>query len=514
MFYPLSAFIAYRYAKSSKQSQTSFVSFINRFSVAGIALGLMALIIVVSVMNGLEGQLKQRILGIVPHIEITKTPTSNIDLSKTPIEITKTPTQNNNNVGKTPTQNSSTVSNSTGVTEGVGKTPTQNSSTVSNSTGVTETPTATSKISETPTFNSGSLSETPNENVPQQQYVTLDEISKTPIDGVVASMAYREAEAVVQSRSELRGVQVHGVEPGVMLAHTLVASHMEQGRFDDLKEGSFAAIIGRALAIKLDVRVGDRLRVMVAGASVYTPFGRMPSQRLVTVVGVFDMGSQMDDKVMYMNLHDVNRLMRDPKGNGQSLRLFLNDAFDYLSVVNYLTDTMGVSANNADTMGVSANNVRTWRERQGPLFDAVKMEKNMMTLMLLLIIAVAAFNIVSALVMVVTEKQGDIAVLQTQGMVPTTIMWIFVLNGLFNGLKGAGIGLILGIVVTLQLNNFLDLIGSPLALAADGSGLPVEMDAVQIASITLLSLLLCVIASVYPARKAMKIAPSQALQNE
>ncbi|MBJ2128745.1 ABC transporter permease [Alteromonas sp. IB21] len=483
MFYPLSAFIAYRYAKSSKQSQTSFVSFINRFSVAGIALGLMALIIVVSVMNGLEGQLKQRILGIVPHIEITETPTSNIDLSKTPIEITKTPTQNNNNVGKTPTQNSSTVSNSTGVTE---------------------TPTATSRISETPTFNSGSLSETPNENVPQQQYVTLDEISKTPIDGVVASMAYREAEAVVQSRSELRGVQVHGVEPGVMLAHTLVASHMEQGRFDDLKEGSFAAIIGRALAIKLDVRVGDRLRVMVAGASVYTPFGRMPSQRLVTVVGVFDMGSQMDDKVMYMNLHDVNRLMRDPKGNGQSLRLFLNDAFDYLSVVNYLTDTMGVFA----------NNVRTWRERQGPLFDAVKMEKNMMTLMLLLIIAVAAFNIVSALVMVVTEKQGDIAVLQTQGMVPTTIMWIFVLNGLFNGLKGAGIGLILGIVVTLQLNNFLDLIGSPLALAADGSGLPVEMDAVQIASITLLSLLLCVIASVYPARKAMKIAPSQALQNE
>ena len=138
----------------------------------------------------------------------------------------------------------------------------------------------------------------------------------------------------------------------------------------------------------------------------------------------------------------------------------------------------------------------------------------MMTLMLLLIIAVAAFNIVSALVMVVTEKQGDIAVLQTQGMLPRTIMWIFVLNGLFNGIKGAGIGLIVGIVVTLQLNNFLDLIGSPLALAADGRGLPVEMDVVQIVSITLLSLLLCVLASIYPARKAMKIAPSQALQNE
>ena len=448
MFYPLSAFIAYRYAKSNKASQTSFVSFINRFSVAGIALGLMALIIVVSVMNGLEGQLKQRILGIVPHIEITMTPIISENPSRT---------SNENEVTETPTQ------------------------------------TAEDEVKETPT-----------QTAEKTQAVTLKEISETPIEGVVATMAYREAEAVVQSRSDLRGVQVHGVQPEVMIEHTLVASHMEQGRFSDLTEGSFAAIIGRSLAIKLEARIGDRLRVMVAGASVYTPFGRMPSQRLVTVVGVFDMGSQMDDKVMYMNLEDVNRLMRDPKGSEQSLRLFLNDAFNYQAVVSALTDRVGVSV----------NNMKTWRERQGPLFDAVKMEKNMMTLMLLLIIAVAAFNIVSALVMVVTEKQGDIAVLQTQGMLPSSVMWIFVLNGLFNGIKGAGIGLVLGVVITLQLNNILDLIGSPLALAADGRGLPIEMDVVQIAGIALLSLLLCVLASVYPARKAMKIAPSQALQNE
>jgi lipoprotein-releasing system permease protein len=439
MFYPLSAFIAYRYAKSNKASQTSFVSFINRFSVAGIALGLMALIIVVSVMNGLEGQLKQRILGIVPHIEITKTPIQN---------------------------------------------------------DVTETPTTS--------VNSGSVSETATQKPSNSKRLAIEEISMTPMEGVVTTMSYREAEAVVQSRSDLRGVQVHGVQPDVMIEHTLVANHMEQGRFNDLTEGSFAAIIGRSLAIKLEARVGDRLRVMVAGASVYTPFGRMPSQRLVTVVGVFDMGSQMDDKVMYMNLADVNRLMRDPKGSEQSLRLFLKDAFNYQAVVDELTDRVGVSA----------SNIRTWRERQGPLFDAVKMEKNMMTLMLLLIIAVAAFNIVSALVMVVTEKQGDIAVLQTQGMLPSSVMWIFVLNGLFNGVKGAGIGLLLGVIITLNLNNILDAIGSPLALSADGRGLPIDMDVVQITSITLLSLLLCVLASVYPARKAMKIAPSQALQNE
>lgn len=402
-FYPLSAFIAYRYAKSNKASQTSFVSFINRFSVAGIALGLMALIIVVSVMNGLEGQLKQRILGIVPQIELS-----------TPLS------------------------------------------------------------------------------------------SEQSINEVTATMRYREAEAVVQSRTDLRGVQLHGIEPSIMMAHTLVANKLEQGRFEYIQPSSFNVIIGRALAVKLEARVGDRLRLMVAGASVYTPFGRMPSQRLVTVVGIFDMGSQMDDKVIYMHLDDVNRLLRDPKGNGISQRFFLEDAFNYLAVVEQLTDKFNVAP----------SQIRTWRERQGALFDAVKMEKNMMMLMLLLIIAVAAFNIVSALVMVVSEKQGDIAVLLTQGMMPKAIMWIFVLNGLFNGIKGALIGLVLGVAITLTLNDVLALIGANLALAADGSGLPIEMDVVQIITITVFSLLLCVTASIYPARRAMKIQPSQALQNE
>lgn len=401
-FSGLSAFIAYRYAKSSSGTQSSFISFINRFSVAGIALGLMALIIVVSVMNGLEGQLKQRILGVVPHLEINH-----------PLPV-------------------------------------------------------------------------------------------DTVEGIVATMAYREAEAVVQSRTDIRGVQIHGIEPDVMTAHTLVASHMEQGQFPQLTPGSYYAIIGRALAMKLQVRVGDKLRVMVAGASVYTPFGRMPSQRLVTIAGVFDLRSQMDDKVIYMHREDVNRLLRDPKGEGQTQRLFLSDAFDYQTVMTQLTAQFALDK----------SQIKTWRERQGPLFDAVKMEKNMMMLMLLLIIAVAAFNIVSALVMVVTEKQGDIAVLQTQGMHPLAIMGIFVLNGLFNGVKGAGIGLVLGVLITLQLNNILSLVGSPLALASDGSGLPVQMQVGQIITISAMSLLLCVIASIYPARKAMKIQPSQALQSE
>jgi len=403
-FSSLPAFIAYRYAKSGpgkSSSQASFVSFINRFSVAGIALGLTALIIVLSVMNGFEGQLKQRILGIVPHIEVTP-----------PIDST--------------------------------------------------------------------FAET--------------------LPNVLASMPFREAEAVVQSRSDLRGVQLHGVEPQSMIQHTMVAHELEFGSFTSLVAGEYKVIIGRGLAIQLDARVGDKLRVMVPGASVHTPFGRMPSQRLVTVSGVFDMGSQMDDKVIYMHLTDVNRLLRDIEGDKVTTRLFLNDAFLYQQTLAQLAQANLSS--------------RTWRERQGPLFDAVKMEKNMMFLMLLLIIAVAAFNLVSSLVMVVSEKQGDIAVLQTQGMQPSSIMSIFVLNGLFNGIKGAAIGLVVGVVVTLQLNPMLSILGVPVALSADGRGLPIEMDWRQIVAVTIFSLLLCVIASLYPAIKAMKTQPSQTLQNE
>lgn len=370
---------------------------------AGIALGLTALIIVISVMNGFEGQLKTRILGIVPHIEILG---------------------------------------------------------------------------------------------------DVDESMLSALPHVITTMPYRETEAVVQSRSELRGVQVHGVVPDTMIANAMVAQQMEQGRFNSLEAGQYHVILGRALAIKLDARIGDKLRIMVAGASVYTPFGRMPSQRLVTISGIFDMGSQMDDTAIYMHKDDVNRLLRDPKGAGESTRLFLDDAFEYAVPVAQLREQQ------------PGLQIKTWRERQGPLFDAVKMEKNMMFLMLVLIIAVAAFNIVSALVMVVSEKQGDIAVLQTQGMTPSTIMWIFIFNGLFNGVKGASIGLVLGVVITLQLNTFLAWIGSPIALSADGQGLPIDMRLSQIITVVLLSLLLCLGASIYPARKAMKTQPSLALQNE
>ncbi|MCU7553902.1 lipoprotein-releasing ABC transporter permease subunit [Alteromonas sp. ASW11-19] len=399
MFQPVAAFVALRYATGGKHN--SFVAFINKFSVAGIALGLMALIVVLSVMNGFESQLKDRVLGIVPQV-------------------------------------------------------------------VTAEP------------------------------VPADAL--TQLNGVRAAMAFRETEGVVQSRQGLRGVQLHGIEPEVMHTHSIVSEHLLTGRFSHLQPGSFNVILGRALATQLDIQPGDRVRVMLAGASIYTPFGRMPSQRLVTVAGIYDAGSQMDSKVIFMHLEDVGRLLRLPAANQAPTRLFLHDAFNYQQVVTQLQQRNIASEN--------------WRSRQGPLFDAVKMEKNMMFMMLLLIIAVAAFNIVSALVMVVSEKHGDIAILQTQGMTGTRLMMVFMLNGLFNGVKGAGIGLVTGLLLAFNLNGLLALVGIQLALSADGGGVPVAVNAAQVVWVTVFSLALCVLASLYPASRALRVNPARALQNE
>ena len=400
MAYPLSAYIALRYSTAGKHN--SFVAFINRFSVAGIALGLMSLIIVLSVMNGFEAQLRQRILGIVPQVVAHN--------------------------------------------------------------------------------------------------VSVDDVLQLPLTEVRAASAFREAEGLVQSRQALRGVQLQGVDPATMAKHSIVSDYMLDGNFERLEEIKFGAIISRALAQELSVNVGDQIRVMAAGASVYTPFGRMPSQRLVTIAALFNLGSQLDDKVIYLRLDDLTRLLRKPKDSPADVRLFLNNAFNYQGVVAELEQADYSTSN--------------WRSRQGPLFDAVKMEKNMMFLMLLLIIAVAAFNIVSALVMVVSEKSGDIAILLSQGMTVATVRAIFMLNGIFNGLKGAVIGAVLGILAVVYINDILEFLGIYLALSADGPGLPIDMQWHQVFWVTLFSLGLCLLASWYPAQRAMKVQPAKVLQQE
>lgn len=396
----VSHFIAWRYSRSG--ANPSFVAFINRFSVIGIMLGIAALIIVLSVMNGLEGQLKNRILGILPHIVVQHNP---------------------------------------------------------------------------PIAFSNEISEQINAQVP-----------------------YIEREVIVQSRRQLKGLILQGIDAKAAQSYSIIAEHMIQGSYLELTPGSFRVVISQILASQLDVGVGQNLRVISTESSVYTPLGRVPSQRLVTIAGLFSVNSEMDDKVILMHIDDASRLLRQRSNDIADTRLYLKDAFAYETVAQYLAQ--------------NDYQFRTWRERQGALFDAVKMEKNMMALMLMLVIAVAAFNVISALVMVVAEKRSDIAILQTQGLLRTDILKIFLLNGVFNGLKGALSGVLLGLVCAWQLNTLLGWFDTDLAFGENGQGLPIDIQWQQITVIAICSMLLCAIASLYPAFKAASIHPANSLRSE
>ena len=404
MFYPLSAFIGLRYAKASKGSH--FIAFINFFSVAGIALGLMALITVLSVMNGFEGELKLRNLGITPHVLVDNKPEDTLAVDKF-----------------------------------------------------------------------------------------------TSMQGVVATSQQITSEGIVQSSSGLKGVLFQGIEPQVMQSASVVAQNMLVGELGNLVQGEYGIIIGRALSIKLNLRAGEKARLISSENSYFGPFGRIYSQRVFRVVGIFDMGSALDDKAVFMHIEDAAKLMRSKSSKLAQTRLFLADAFDYKAVVNEL-----------EVQGYSSTN---WRERQGVLFDAVKMEKNMMWLMLSLIVAVAAFNIVSALVMVVIDKQGEIAILQTFGMDRFGIVKIFISQGVINGVWGVVLGTIAGLLLTLNLNTLLSALGvSVLGTGYSSQALPIDLQYNHVIIIACSALAMSFVATLYPAFRASNTQPAEVLRNE
>ena len=397
--FSLATYIGWRY--SNHQQSTSFVAFINRFSSIGIALGVAALITVSSVMNGLEGQLKQRILGILPHLVVEHS----VDIDAPPLA-----------------------------------------------------------------------------------------------NLVSAQMPFIEQEAIVQSPAQIKGIYIQGVEPSTMQTQSVVTEGMLTGSWQALQMNSFNVIISHQLARQLKVRQGDTLRLISTQASSVSLLGTIPSQRLVSVAGIFDLQSEMDDKVLFMHVADLAKLSRAPLTELQNNRLFLHDAFNYDQVLAALSPDKQL--------------ISDGRQRQGALFDAVKMEKNMMSLMLILIIAVAAFNIVAGLVMVVSEKSADIAILLTQGMSTYNVMLIFVLNGSINAAKGLFFGCLLGALIIWQLNPLLALLDTGLAFGPNGESLPIEVQTWQIVSILIASFLLAVVASIYPAKKAASILPAHSLRHE
>ncbi|MGJ8693396.1 MAG: lipoprotein-releasing ABC transporter permease subunit [Thalassotalea sp.] len=410
MFQPVSLFIGLRYSRSRNRS--GFVSFITFFSITGILLGVASLITVVSVMNGFEGELKKRILGIVPHVVLSSTDQQHIDDWQSLV-------------------------------------------------------------------------------AQAQQLEHVDKV--TPLVS---------AEALVQSSSNLNGVLIQGIDPEFE-QDGLIANSLIAGSWPYLTERPYSIVIGQTLAYKLNATLYDNIRLVLPNHTRFTPMGRMPIQRTFTVVGIFNVGSQVDDSVVYINSLDANKLMRMPANSFNELRFYLDDAFNANKVVDAIQGRY---------QGIS---ISSWQQTQGALFAAVSMEKNMMWLMLSLIVAVAAFNIVSALVMVVIEKQGEIGILQTLGLSRFSILKVFLTQGMFNGVFGASFGVVLGLLITFYLNDVLALLGLNLFGAGYATQqLPIEFLWQDLMIIVIGALCMTFIASLYPAYCASKTQPAEVLRNE
>lgn len=407
IFQPVSLAIGLRY--SGARGDNRFASFISLFSTCGIAIGVMALILVSSVMNGFEGQLKQRILGVLPHAIVTG----------------------------------------------------------------------------------------PDSRLAQPEQ-WLPALAKLP--HVQSAVPMMRGEAMVQSHGKLAAVMLQGVDPLSYPEHDVLRNSMGIDRLKSLKPGEFNVILGIGLARQLDVMPGDQIRILSSEGSRYTPMGRTPSQRLFTVSGTFEVGADVDNQVAFLNIEDARRLMRYPAGTVTGVRLWLDDAFEVDALKNRLPDP--------------ALHLEDWRLERGELFRAVAMEKHMMSLMLVLIIMVAAFNILSALVMIVLDKQGEVAILRTMGMADRGILTIFMVQGAWSGLLGALMGTLLGCLLAHFINPLMQLIGLNLYMAAGGAGLPVIVLPSQIALITVGALLISFLATLYPAYRAAQIRPAEALRYE
>ncbi|WP_180275441.1 lipoprotein-releasing ABC transporter permease subunit LolC [Vibrio coralliilyticus] len=402
MFHPVSTFIGLRYLRG--RSGDRFSRFVSYMSTAGITIGVMSLVTVLSVMNGFEAQLKGRILGVLPQAIVS---------------------------------------------EADGKTP------------YTET-------------------------IPDFAKQLSTAAHPEPIV---------QSEAVIQSSDNLSAGLLIGIKPS---DHDPIESHLIAGRLSSLQAGKYQVFIGHTLARAMDVSLGDKVRLMVTSASQFTPLGRIPSQRIFTVAGIYNTGSDVDGQLMLTHIDDAARLLRFKKDTITGWRLFFDDPF-----------VVGELSKQPLPEGWQWQD---WRDQRGELFQAVRMEKNMMGLMLGLIVGVAAFNIISALIMVVMEKQSEVAILKTQGMTDRQVLAIFMVQGASSGVIGAIFGGTLGVLLASNINALLESAG--IALFAVGGELPIVLNPTQISIVVALAIALSLLATLFPSYRASSVKPAEALRYE
>ncbi|GAB2900857.1 lipoprotein-releasing ABC transporter permease subunit [Microbulbifer echini] len=413
MLKPVPLYIGLRYVAARRRQQ--FISFINGFSLVGMALGVLALIVVTSVMNGFDRELKTRILSVVPH---------------------------------------GFVERDGGLKEWQG---------------------------------------------------VAQELEQQP--HVEAASPFVKGFALLSAYGDSHGVEFQGVDPEALRNVSKVGENMVMGNLDELQPRSYRIVLGRILAQQLNVLPGESVILTLPEVAI-TPAGIFPRTKRFTVAGIFSVGAQVDQSVALMNIEDAARLMR-MSGKVQGLQLRFDDMDNALGRVAPYAAALGEGFSGED-----------WSHSQGSLFQAVKMEKTVVTLMLMIIVAVAAFNIVSALVLMVADKRSDIAVLRTLGLTSRQIMAVFVVQGSAIGLIGAFSGALLGILIALNLTEMVSWIENLLGAKIFDprvffvSYLPSEFrmgDALVVLSAAAgMSLL----ATLLPAWRAAQIEPAEALRYE
>lgn len=426
MFKPLSLFIGMRYTRAKRKNH--FISFISLTSMLGIALGVTALITVLSVMNGFEKELRQRMLGMAPHIEVQHV----------------------------------------------------------NDKSIADWQTLAAQLAAQPTVKSVMPS------IQGQGMVTRNQsVQGTVLQGILPSDADQFAPLTENKSTGY--------------------SDLPPLDFNLLQAGQFKVFIGEELQRSLGVHVGDKITVVVPQASV-TPVGVLPRMKRMQVAGIFRIGMhEIDSALVLMHLEDAAKLLRLPQGHVHGVNLKIDDIFSAPLLSKQF---------NQDFLYDNGFYSFDWTYRHANFFKAVKMEKRVMSIILILIVAVAAFNIVSTLVMVVQDKQADIAILRTLGSSPRQIMAIFMVQGCVIGIfgtllgLGGGLGLALNIETLVPaIENFFntDLLPDDVYYISD---LPSDLQWSDVIRITSMSFGISLLATLYPAWQAAKTQPAQALRYE
>jgi lipoprotein-releasing system permease protein len=324
---------------------------------------------------------------------------------------------------------------------------------------------------------------------------------------VAGAAPYIEKEALLQGPQNQPAI-VRGIDPAEEGKVSVLAEKMVQGRLDQLTPGSFNIVLGQELAIWLGVNVGDSVIVTTSNFRS-SPLGAIPQLKRFTVSGIFEAGYQEYDKSLAVtNLRDLQRVLRMGDGvTGVRLRLYDMDlAYDV--------------ARDLAVRLKGAYRVSDWTSDNANMFRALKLEKTMMAILLSLIIAMGAFNLVSSQVMLVTDKQADIAILRTLGLTPRGVMQVFMVQGSMIGVIGTVLGVIGGVVLTLNLDRILRAIEAVLGVQLMPedvyyiTGLPTQLEPSDVSIIALVALAMAFLATIYPAWRAARTAPAEALRYE